>query len=305
MPQHDFEINVNPKHTKLGLYTAGAVFLLIFFFIFSPITTVEAGHVKVATLFGKVKTSYKEGLHIVNPLYKFHTYDLRQKTIKMSKLPVPSQDQLITNFDISIQYRVNGEMATQILAETGTARQLVEVHLIPKFRSLLREISKGVETAEMFYLKEVQQNIQANLTNGLQEFCAPVGLSVQEILIREVELPLVISQAVEKKKRRQQQAEEQKAELARFKVEQEQKLAQAEAERKAAEEEAKKIRLMADAEAYRIQKINAAVARNPAYVQLQAIEAMEQISKNPAHQIYFVDGQSPTPLPLMHMGDRK
>ena len=99
--------------------------------------------------------------------------------------------------------------------------------------------------------------------------------------------------------------EEQKAELARFKVEQEQKLAQAEAERVAAEEDAKKIKLMADAEAYRIQKINRAVASNPAYIQLQAIQAMEKISKNPANQVYFLNGDSPNPLPLMNMGKRK
>ena len=282
----------------------GIIFVILAIVVSAMIETVPAGHVKVATLFGKVKNTYTEGFHVVNPLFRFHTYDVRQKTIKMERLTVPSQDQLITTFDVSIQFRINREMAGQILMETGGPAQLVEVHMVPKFRSLLREISKGVKTAEEFYLKDVQQRIQSALFTGLSEYCAPKGLMVQEILIRNVQLPRVISEAVEKKKRRQQQAEEQKAELERFKVEQEQKLAQAAAERKAAEEEAKKIRLMAEAEAYKIQQINKAIASNPAYIQLQAIDALKQISRNPASQIYFLNGDSPNPLPLMHMGEK-
>ena len=292
-------------NTKGRLGKIFSILIVGFFFVIigkNCFETVPAGHVKVATLFGKIKNSFSEGFHFVNPLYAFHTYDVRQKTIKMEKVPVPSQDQLITTFDVSVQYRINRDMAGQILTETGNPRQLVDVHLIPKFRSHLREISKGVDKAEQFYQKDIQQRIQTTLLDGLQGYCGPKGLNIQEILIRSVLLPKVIREAVEKKKRRQQQAEEQRAELERFKVEQEQKLAIAAAERKAAEEEAKKLRLMADAEAYKIQKINDAVASNPAYIQLQAIEALQVISKNPSSQIYFLNGDSPNPLPLMHMG---
>lgn len=288
----------NPKRITISV----VVLITVVVVVTMSMETVPAGHVKVATLFGEVEETYPEGFHLVNPLYNFELYDVRQKTYKIENLPVPSQDQLITMFDVSVQYRVNREMAERVLMETGTAQQLVEVHLVPKFRSLMREISKGVETAEMFYQKDVQQNIQTTLLSELGEYCAPKGLQIQEILIRKVDLPAVIREAVERKKRRQQQAEEQKAELERFSVEQEQKLAQAAAERRAAEEEAKKIRLMADAEAYRIQKINESVASNPAYIQLQAIEALKVISENPASQVYFLNGESPSPLPLMHMG---
>jgi len=60
---------------------------------------------------------------------------------------------------------------------------------------------------------------------------------------------------------------------------------------------------MADAQAYEITKINDAIARNPAYIQLQSLEALKAISKDPASKVYFIDGSSPTPLPLMHLGD--
>lgn len=298
----NFSTKPDRKKTMAILIVSAIALLIVISLLFAVIETVPAGHVKVATLFGKLEDTYSEGFHVVNPLYKFHAYDVRQKTIKMDRLPVPSQDQLITTFDVSIQYMVNRAMAGKILMETGSPRQLVSVHLIPKFRSLLREISKGVQTAEQFYQKDIQQRIQTALLAGLQEYCGPKGLVIQEVLIRNVQLPNVIREAVEKKKRRQQQAEEQKAELERFKVEQEQKLAQAAAERRAAEEQAKQIKLMADAEAYKIEKINQAVASNPAYIQLQAVEALKKISENPASQVYFINGESPNPLPLMHIG---
>ena len=50
--------------------------------------------------------------------------------------------------------------------------------------------------------------------------------------------------------------------------------------------------------------INKATASNPAYVQLQALEALKAMAKDPAAKIYFMDSNSKNPLPLLHMGDR-
>ena len=82
-------------------------------------------------------------------------------------------------------------------------------------------------------------------------------------------------------------------------------VATAEAGREAAEEDAARVRILADAQAYEITKINNAASNNPAYIQLQSLEALKEISKDPASKIYFLDGSSPSPLPLMHLGDRQ
>ena len=52
-----------------------------------------------------------------------------------------------------------------------------------------------------------------------------------------------------------------------------------------------------------LSEINKATASNPAYVQLQALEALKAMSKDPAAKIYFMDGSSSSPLPLLHMGE--
>ena len=125
---------------------------------------------------------------------------------------------------------------------------------------------------------------------------------MEVVLIRDISLPPFITRAIEAKKVREQAVGKQKAELERFRTEQQQKIADAAAEREASEEDAARRRVLADAQAYEIERINQAIGDNPSYVRRQALEALRAISKDPASKICFMDGSSPMSLPLMHMG---
>ncbi len=294
---------MNKLNAVVVLVVIVAIVLLVFgtrFYVVVP-----AGHVTVATLFGKVQPEpYTEGLHVpVNPLYVWHVYDVRQKSHKETA-NVPTQDQLQTEVDVSIQYRLKGSGCADILKETGSADDVLEVQLVPKLRSLIREQGKTVKRAEDFFLEETQNRLQENLLSGLQEYLTPKGVEVSAVLIRDITLPPFISKAIEAKKEREQAVEKQKAELERFRTEQQQKVAAAQAERKAAEEQAARQRVLADAQAYEIEQINKAIGKNPAYVKLQALEALKAISKDPASKIYFLNGDSTSPLPLLNIGDQ-
>jgi regulator of protease activity HflC (stomatin/prohibitin superfamily) len=266
--------------------------------------TVPVGRVAVATLFGKAQSAgYEEGFHFpVNPLYRWTMFDARQKT-HMETANVPSQDQLQTKLDVSVQYRIDGSMAPDILAATGNAERVVQVHLIPKLRSAVREQGKSIKRAEDFFKEETQNKLQADLTASLREYLAPKGVIVSAVLIRDITLPPFIVQAIEQKKEREQAVERERAELERVRTELQQHVARAEAGREAAEQEAQRKRILADAQAYEITQINKAIARNPAYIQLQSLEALKAISKDPASKLYFMDGSSQNPLPLMHLGE--
>ena len=255
------------KPVFIGSLVIGTLFLLI-----SVIITVPAGHVKVATLFGDVQDDiYREGLHIVNPLLAFTSFDLRQKTHKETA-GIPAEDKLITNMDVSVQYRTIGEMTPDILRNTGTTEALIQVHMIPKLRSILREQGKGVAISQDFFKESIQRQLQDTLQAGLAEFLAPKGIQVETILIRDVVLPEVIRTAITETKKREQEVLKQQAELQRFATEQDQKVKQAESELKAAILEAQKIKALADAEAYKINVINKTLARTPAYIDLKKVE---------------------------------
>jgi len=268
------------------------------------VKTVPPGRVGVATLFGNVQpVGYSQGIHIpVNPLYRWIMYDARQKT-HLETANVPSQDQLQTKLDVSVQYRIDGSMAPDILEQTGDEVAAVRVHLIPKLRSLLREQGKSIKRAEDFFQEATQETLQLALTDGLRDYLEPKGIIVSAVLIRDITLPPFIVEAIEQKKEREQAVERERAELERVRTELQQNVARAAAGREAAEEEAARKRILAEAQAYEITQINNAIARNPAYIQLQSLEALKSISKDPASKVYFMDGSSPSPLPLMHLGE--
>ncbi len=184
-------------------------------------------------------------------------------------------------------------------------QDVLRVQLVPKLRSLIREQGKTVRRAEDFFLEETQEKLQTAILAGMREYLTPKGVQVDAVLIRDISLPPFIAKAIEEKKEREQEVEKQKAELERFRTEQQQKIAQAQAERGAAEEEAAMRRVLADARSYEISSINKAIGDNPNYVKLQALQALEAISKDPASKIYFLNSDSPSPLPLMHLGDEK
>ncbi|MBN1968359.1 MAG: prohibitin family protein [Candidatus Delongbacteria bacterium] len=288
------------KQIQIVLLVVIVLFALLFGT--SIYKSIPAGQTGVATLFGEViDKSYQEGLHFpVNPLYEWYIFDTRQQT-HLEIAQVPTQDQLQTKLEVSIQFRLDANQVSTVLRETGNFEKVLQVHIVPKLRSLLREQGKSIKRAEDFFMEETQDKLQVSILDALKEFLAPKGVIVDAVLIRDIDLPPFITKAIESKKEREQEVEKQKAELERYKTEQEQLIAEARAKRIAAEEEAQEIKMLADAEAYKIEKITKAIANNSAYVKLQALESLKAISKDPNSKIYFINGDSPNPLPLMNI----
>ena len=129
---------MNKLRTTLVFF--GVILVVFLWFASSLYQKVPAGYVAVATLFGEVKEEpYEEGLHIpVNPFYDWYFYDVRQKS-HLEEANVASQDQLQTKIQVSVQIQLMDESAPKILQETGQAKDVLRVHIVPKLRSLLRE----------------------------------------------------------------------------------------------------------------------------------------------------------------------
>ena len=291
---------MNPKLTLVLILV-----LLVLVFGRQFFHQVPAGHVGIATFFGEVQDSaYPEGPHFpVNPLLTWYDMDVREKSTKLTGVEVPTSDQLLTKVDLSIQFRLDGSKAPMMYRETGDESQVIQVHLIPKARSLVRQVASDIARAEDFFIQETRDRLANEVQVGLAEYVTPKGVLIETVLIRGINLPPVLTSAIEQKKEREQAVERQKAELERFRTEQAQQVAAAAAEREAAEEQSARQKILADAKAYEIRAINEAVASNPSYVQLQSLEALKKMAEDPAAKIYFLDSDSPNPLPLLHMGE--
>jgi len=240
------------KSTPIVSIVIAALLLLV---AMNSYITVKAGHNKVATLFGDVRTeAYGEGFHIVNPLLDFTVFDIRQLTYTWDKVQVPSQDKLKTSMDISVTFRLDGSRTPTILQETGRLEDVVSKHITPKVRSLLREAGKTVPQSQDFYIDSVQQALQLYMEDGLETYLEAKGVIVEAVLFRDITLPQVVTSAVIQTKERQEQLEREKAQLKIVEQQAQQQVKQAEAREQAAIADANAKRTHADAEAYRILK---------------------------------------------------
>jgi regulator of protease activity HflC (stomatin/prohibitin superfamily) len=305
------------KQSLIGV----GVFLLLALLVLvkSGTTIVPPGHVGVGSFMGEViDKPFVEGFHFKAPLTKITLFDARQKTLKES-MQVPSRDQMLTGFEISIQYRLIKEKAPSMLKETGNPQEVVNVHMIPLMRSQLRELGKTVETAEQFYDSDTQRRLQLQLNEAMNALTSK-GIQITQLLIRDITLPKIITDAVMRKKQAAQEAEKAKEELKKFIVDQERKQAQAEAEKIAAVIEANKrkevmlieanaklaasriqaesIWVLAEAEA-KAQKVQVDVVTLEGYIKLRAMEALKDFQNG--NHVIIMDPNATTPLPFLNL----
>jgi regulator of protease activity HflC (stomatin/prohibitin superfamily) len=249
------------NHPALSLLPARGRWLLIALLLISlPFasrfaTTVPPGHNAVATLFGEVQPApYKDAFHLVNPLLSFSEFDLRQQTNTWKEVEVPSQDKLKTSMDVSVTFRIEPGATPRILQETGRVDDVIDKHVTPKVRSLLREAGKSVARSQDFYLESVQQELQSYMEQGLTSYLEPKGVIVEAVLFRDITMPKVVHNAVIQTKERQEQLEREKAQLQIVEQQAQKQVKEAQAREQAAIADANAKRTQADAEAYRIHK---------------------------------------------------
>jgi len=288
--------------TMLGI---GAIVLFIAGLVITPMTfeTVSKGTVKVGYRFGAYTETIKQGMHFpVNPLVSWHTVDVMQKTAKLEDVSLPSQDQLTSTVDVSIQYRAIATAGDIILSGTGDVESVCQVHMFPKAAELVRDAGRHVAKAESLFLESTVNELSTKMTVKLQEFMKPKGILVEAVLFRHIDLPPFIVKGIEQKKLREQKAQEQIAELERFETEAQQTIKTATANKNASVLQAEQVKILADAKAYEITKVNEAAAKSPMYLQLQAVKAFGKLGSDPSSKIIIMDGGSSKPFPFLNIG---
>ena len=205
--------------------------------------------------------------------------------------------------DLSIQYRAIPEKADVIISGTGTEEDVVETHLIPNVKALLRQAGRSVEKAEYLFDDATVSAASQHMLEQLQPLMREKGFEVSAVLFRNIQPPAFINTAIQKKKEREQLAEQQKAELQRFETEQQQKVKQAQAELDASIKQADMIKALADARAYEITTINESLAGSTNFIKLESLKALQTMSANPANKLIILDGSSPAPIPFMNLAD--
>jgi prohibitin 1 len=178
----------------------GVVLAVILFF--SSVISVPTGHVGVPTLFGRVTgETLGEGIHLINPLKSVEKLSVQTQSLKESA-NTPSNEGLILALDTSLLFRLDRNKAAEVFQKVGAnyAEKIVE----PTMRAAIRA-STSAHTANALYTNArelVQQQIQDELTSQL----APRGVIVENVLLRDVQLPPLLKGSIEAKQQAEQDA---------------------------------------------------------------------------------------------------
>ncbi len=301
--------------TTFGAFTALFLGLVLFGSAFF-FEIVDKGTVKVGYRFGAYTETITQGMNFpVDPFVTWHEIDTMQQSAYFEGVKLPTRDQQKSTIDLSIQYRAIGvgtifsvkenkdlPAGHIILDETGSVEDVVTRHLIPHMKGALRQAGRSIEKAEMLFDDGILGDAEEQMLAYLKPILLSKGFNIEAVILRDVELPIVIRTAIDEKKKREQLAETQKAELRRFETEQQQVIKTATAERAAAVINAEKIKLLADAKAYEITKVNDAAATSPMYLQLQAVKAFGKLGEDPSTKIIMLDGSGNKVFPFLNLG---
>src|SRR5215470_382728 len=176
--------------------------LLVLILLMASTTSIPTGNVGVLTLFGRVTGDVLgEGIHLINPLKSVQKLSVQTQSVKESA-SVPSNEGLMLALDTSLLFHLDKSKAAEVYQSVGAdyADKIVE----PTLRSEIRA-STSAHTANALYTNArelVQQQIQDSLTKQL----ASRGVIVENVLLRDVQLPSMLKSSIEAKQQAEQDA---------------------------------------------------------------------------------------------------
>jgi prohibitin 1 len=178
----------------------GLVLAVILFF--SCVVSIPTGNVGVLTLFGRVTgETLGEGIHLINPLKAVQKLSIQTQSVKESA-NVPSNEGLILALDTSLLFHLDRTKAADVFQKVGP--NYVEKIVEPTLRAAIRA-STSAHTANALYTNArelVQQQIQDELATQL----GARGMIVENVLLRDVQLPALLKGSIEAKQQAEQDA---------------------------------------------------------------------------------------------------
>ena len=186
----------------IRLIGLGILAFILVILLLSAVTRVGTGHVGVLTLFGKVTgETLGEGIHVINPLKTNNEMSIQTSTLKESA-SVPSSEGLMMSLDTSLIYHLNPDRAADVFQHIGADYENVVVE--PTLRSAIRE-STASHTANALYTGE-REMVAKQITDQITAELSKRGIAVENVLLRDIQLPATLKAAIEAKQQAEQES---------------------------------------------------------------------------------------------------
>lgn len=258
------------------------VVILPVFLLWGSLTvTIPSGHAGLTFYtFGQgvdpEETPMSSGFHFKAPWNKVYEYEIRQ-TEQMEALEVLSSNLLKINMDMTVFTQPMLDKLGYLETERG--RNYEEKVIRPAMRSVAREVIAKYLPEEFNTTK--REMIQLEIKNRLSEKLAENYIQLNDVLIRNIQLPTTLEQAIERKLQQEQESLEYE-----FRLEKAQKEAD---------------RLRIEAEGIRDFEEIVSKGLSDKLLKWKGIEATKEIAKSPNTKVVIV-GAGEDGLPLI-LGD--
>jgi regulator of protease activity HflC (stomatin/prohibitin superfamily) len=180
---------------------------------------IDPGVVGVQKLFGKIQDgTLSEGLNIVNPMVKVVKFDVRTQNYTMSgvhtegekegddAIKVLSSDGLEVGIDLTVLYRVQADKAFDLLRTVGIDYK--EKIVRPITRTKIRDFAVYYDAISLYSTK--REEFQLKIFQSIEKEFKDRGLVLEQLLVRNINLPQSVKQAIESKINAEQESQKMK-----------------------------------------------------------------------------------------------
>lgn len=248
---------------------------------------IDAGKVGVQSLYGSVQPEVLEsGLHVINPLMDVTDFDIQTQNYTMSAIHgegaqsgddairVLSNDGLEVVIDLTVLYRIIPADAPKIFKQIGV--NYLDKIVRPVTRTRIRDNAVYYDAVALYSTK--RNEFQQRIFKTIEADFKLRGLVLEQLLIRNINLPTSVKASIESKINAEQDAQKMTFVLQKEKQE---------AERKRVEAQG-----IAD-----YQRI-ISMGLTDKQLQYESIKAQKELAASPNTKIIFMNGKGNTPVIL-------
>lgn len=242
---------------------------------------IDAGKVGVKSLYGSVQPDIlQSGLHLINPLLDITDYDIQTQNYTMSAvhaegaqegddaIRVLSNDGLEVVIDLTVLYRIDPQSAPKIFKQIGV--NYTDKIVRPVTRTRIRDNAVYYDAVALYSTK--RNEFQQRIFKTIEADFKTRGLVLEQLLIRNINLPASVKATIESKINAEQDAQKMQFVLQKEKQE---------AERKRVEAQG-----IAD-----YQRI-ISTGLSDKQLQYEQIKAQKELAASPNTKIIFMNGKN-------------
>jgi len=190
------------RSVAVGSLVAVAVFGILA--LTQCFTQVPAGHVGVIDFFGVVSArTLPSGINLVNPLARVVKFSIQTKEHKET-MEVLSREGLTIGLEISALYRLDPDSAARVY-KTVAGGDYETIILIPQFRSISRAVTASFQASALYSTERDQ--LGRAIQEELARTVAPRGVIIETTPLRNVALPVQLTEAIEQKQKADQESQ--------------------------------------------------------------------------------------------------